>query len=219
MEGLTRFTTILKDLRRQVEEMTSAGLSLVKLLADEANLMNRKDDISRLEASRSTILEQLNQAKRSEDTAKSGYTKGRLVISLTGLAVGGIIRLASRDERVRAFSGHILDNLGGEELPFGTVLICVGPRGLPDDMRVVCVSRLARESKRVESEVIDELKRRGHLLTNEYGLSPLIDRLINDVEEGRLLLPVSTEKLSKLTEPTDFKPEAGKPAWVRYYWL
>lgn len=219
METMTPLSTILKDLRRQAMELTSAGLLLVKLLADEANLMNRKDDISRLEALRSTILQQLNQAKRSEDTAKSGYTKGRLVVSLTGLAARGIIRLASKDERVRTFSGHIIDNVGGEELPFGTVLICVGSKGLPDDVGAVSVSRLARESKRVESEVIGELKRRGHLLTTEYGFSPLIDRLIKDLEEGRVRLPISTEKLPKLTEPTDFKPEAGKPAWVRYYWL
>ena len=73
---------------------------------------------------------------------------------------------------------------------------------------------LARESNREESEVISELRERGHLLLSEEAFSRLIDRLITDVQEGRLLLPVPTEKLAEIRTSSWVKLEAEKPRWV-----
>jgi hypothetical protein len=120
----------------------------------------------------------------------------------------------SKDERSSAFSDHLLRNLGGKRLPFGMVRVCIGPEGLPDDVGVVSISELARQSNRQESEVISELRERGHLLFSEEAFSRLIDRLTSDVQEGRLLLPVPTEKLAEIRTTSWVKLETKKPRWV-----
>jgi len=198
MEGLTPNSAYLENLRFQVRKLTAAVLSLSNLFAEEARRLNWRDEASRLKALHFTIRQQLDRAKSNESAASYGYSEAGLIRSLGGLAVGGTIKMLSKNKELQAFSDHLLKNLGGEKRPFGTVLICVGPRGMPDDVQVVSVSRLARESKREESEVINELERRGCLLFSEKAFSLLIDKLACDVQEGRLHLPVFREKLMEI---------------------
>jgi hypothetical protein len=196
MEGLTPNSAYLKDLRYQVRKLTTASLSLTNLFAEEAVRLNWRDEASRLKALHSSIRQQLDWVKSNEDAASYGHSKAKLIISLGGLAMGRISKVVSKNEQLLAFSDDLLNSLAGKQRPFGTVLICVGPKGMPDDVQVVSISRLARESNREEPEVINELQRRGCLLFSEQAFSLLIDKLTRDVQEGRLFLPISTEKLT-----------------------
>ena len=134
-----------------------------------------------------------HQARRLTST-----TKANLMFSLGGLALRGIGKRVSNNKRVSFFADHIFENPTSKERSFGTVLICIGLMGLPDDVRVVCISKLARESNRQESEVIKEMQEPGCLLFDEKVFSLLIDRLIDDVRDGRLRLPISRETLSQV---------------------
>jgi len=210
MEGLTLDNANLENLRDQAMRLTSAGLSLTTLFADEASRLNRKDETSRLIALHSSISQQLDQAKSSEDAASYGHSQAKLITSLGGLIVGSALKMTSKDKQLLAFSDHLLKNLGGKRRPFGMVLVCIGPKGLPDGVEVVSISRLARESDRDEPEVINKLQQRGCLLFSEKELSLLIDRLVDDVREGRLCLPISREKLSGITASNKSKLRSKK---------
>ncbi len=214
MESLTSHSACLRNLQRQARELTSDSLSLADLFAEEASRLNRQDEASRLKALYSSIRQQLDEAKSLDIAASYGHSKAKLITSLAGLAVGVGIRMASEDKRALAFSDHLLRNLGGKERPFGTVLVSVGLKGLPDDVQVVSVSELARRSNRQESQVISELRERGYLLFSEEAFSRLIDRLTTDVQEGRLLPPVPTEKLAEIDNSSWAKLETQKPRWV-----
>jgi len=216
MESLTPHSDFLRNLQLQVKKLAADSLSLADLFTQEANRMNRQDEASRLKVLRSSINQQLEPAKSLEITASSGHSKAKLVTSLTGLAVGIGIQMASENKRVLAFSNHLLKNLGGKELPFGTVFISIGPKGLPDDVQVISISELARESNRDESEVISELQERGHLLFGEEAFSRLIDRLTADVLAGRLLLPVPIEKLTEIPTVSWVKFEPKKLRWITH---
>jgi len=211
MEGLTPNSAYLKDLRHQLRKLAAASLSLGNLFAEEAVRLDRGDEASRLEALYFSIRQQLDGAKRIENAASRGHSEARVMISLGGLVVGGAIKMLSENEQLLDFSGRLLEGLGGEQRPFGTVLICVGPKGVPDDVQVVSISRLARESNREESEVINELRIRGCLLFSEEAFSLLIDRLTRDVREGRLSLPISTEKLTETKTSSCLKLRAKNP--------
>ena len=214
MESLTSHISCLRNLQRQARELTSDSLSLANLFAQESRRLNRQDQASHLKALYLSIRKQLDEAKGLEIAASSGHSKAKLVTSAVGLVVGAVIKMASEDNRALAFSDHLLKNLGGKERPFGTVLISIGPRGLPDDVQVVSVSELARESNREESELISKLRERGHLLLSEEAFSRLIDRLIADVLEGRRFLPVPAEKLAEILTSGWVKLETEKPRWV-----
>lgn len=216
MESLTHCITVLETLRFQARKLTSDGLSLTTLFVEEAKRLSKEDEASRLRTLYRTVAEQLEQVKRDEGSASYGHSKARLVTSLGGLVVGTAIKMASKDKQLLAFSDHLLKNLGGKRCPFGMVLVCIGPKGLPDDVEVVSISRLARELNRDESDVTSELQKQGFLLLGEKAFSLLTDKLIDGVLEGRLILPISTEKLCEIRTSSFFKPEAKKSKWVRY---
>ncbi len=178
--------------------------------------MNRKDEASRLMELHSSISQQLDRAKSLESAASYSHSRAKLITSLVGLGMGVAIKMTSEDKRAQAFSDHLLRNLGGKQRPFGMVFVCIGPKGLPDDVEVVSVSGLARESNREESEVINELRRRGCLLLSEQAFSLLIDKLVKGIQEGRLLLPISAEKLAEINTSSFLKLEVTKSEWVRY---
>ena len=143
MESLTSHSACLRSLQRQARKLTSDSLSLANLFAEEASRLNRQDEASRLKALHSSIRQQMDEAKSLENAASYGHSKAKLVTSLAGLAVGVGIQMASEDKRALAFSDHLLKNLGGKERPFGTVLVSIGPKGLPDDVQVVSISRVS----------------------------------------------------------------------------
>jgi hypothetical protein len=198
MEGIKTQHTNLKALHSRLRRLTSSALSLAAILAEQADRLDNCDEASRLKASYLLIEQQLEQVKRSEDAASYGHSHANLAVSLGGLAIGSLIKMASRNEQLSAFADSLLDGLGKKQSPFGLVLICIGPKGLPDDVEVVSISRLARESNRDEFEVINQLQESGYLMLSEKAFSLLIDRLIEDAREGRLCLPVSREKLSEI---------------------
>ncbi len=210
MESLKSFHGHLESLRSKASRLTVTGLALTNLFAEEASRLNRWDEASRLRTLHFSIRRQLDWAKNREAAASYGCSQANLMVTLGGLAVGGIIKIASRNEQLSAFADYLLKSPTNKEPPFGLVMVCIGPRGLPDDAGVVSISQLARESNRPEPGIINKLQEGGYVLLNEKAFSLLIDRLIDDVREGRLRLPISREKLPEITVSGESNPEAEK---------
>lgn len=213
MESLKSYHDHLEDLKHQARKLASIGLTLNTLFTEEAKQLSRKDEASRLRTLYRAVVEQLEQVKRDEGSASYGHSKARLVTSLGGLIAGVAIKMTSKDKQLSAFSDHLLNNLGGKRQPFGTVLVFIGPKGMPDDVEVVSISRLARELNREESDVTNELQKHGFLLLGEKAFSLFIERLIDGVLEGQILLPISMAEIKALSF---LKPKAKKIKWVRY---
>jgi len=207
MAGITAGSAYLQNLWRQARRLTSMAISLTTLFSEEANRLSLKDEVSRLKALRLSIRHHLDRVKRSENAASHSHTQADLLSSLGGLALGSTIKMVSKNKGLSAFANYLLVSPIKKERPFGTVLVCIGPKGLPDGVEVVSISWLARESQRQESEVVNELQQRGCLLFSEEAFSLLIDRLIDGVLEGRLVLPVSIEKLSEIKRTGFLEPE------------
>jgi len=213
MESLRSFHDHLGNLQHQARKLTSAGLSLTPLFAEEAKRLSREDEASRLRVLYRAVVAHLDRVKRDEGSESYAQSQINLEVSVIALAMSAGRAIISKNNRLSRISDS-LKSAGIKKFPFGNVLVCVGPKGLPDDVGVVSISRLARESNRDESEVINELKKRGCLLFSKEAFSLLIDKLIDDVREGRLRLPISGEKLSDIKTSSLFKPEAKKSKWV-----
>ena len=199
----------LENVQCKAKNLTATGLALTNLFAEEAGRLNRWDEASRLRTLHFSIRRQLDSVKSGEDAASYGYSQANLIASLGGLAVGGMIKMASKNKQLSVFADYLLKSPSKEQ-PFGTVFVSIGPRGLPDDVEVVSISQRARESNRPESEIINKLQKGGYVLFSEKTFSLLIDRLIDDVREGRLRLPVSREKLSEIKASGELKTDAKK---------
>ena len=215
MEGLESFHAYLKNLSHQAGILAEAAVSLSKSFEVESDRLTREDGVQRLKVIHAAIVEELDRSRRLEDAARYGSTKANLILSFTGFAAKVIVAATTENQQARNLVDHVFDTSAEKKLPYGTVMVCVGPKGLPDDVRVISISKLARESNRSESETIQELRRRGYLMFNQEAFSRLIDKLVIDVREGRLHLPIPIEKLSERVASSYQRLEAKQAKWVR----
>jgi hypothetical protein len=198
MEGLDSFDASLKNLRHQAGVLAGAAVSLSGSFEAEGERLRREDTAARLKAIYVAIAQALQWLRFAEDAARHEYTKQNLSFSLAGLVTKVVLALTVKNQQVPNLVGHAFDTDTHEKRPFGTVMVCVGPEGLPTDIRATSISELARETRRPECEIIQKLRECGYLLFTQEAFSSLIDKLVVGVREGRLELPVSSEKLLEL---------------------
>ena len=190
----------LEVLKVRACALAEAAEVLAALLDEEVARLNRMDQIGRLSQLRSDIAKDFETARHGENQARSGETVVTAFDNVAGLAIG-LFAKASDSNRLQAISDHLLAAPSHRKPTFGTVVVAIGPKGLPDDVRVVSVSYRARESKRPESEIIKELRSGCKLLFSEEAFSLLIDNLSDEIQKGQLSLPVSKDGLALLIPP------------------
>ena len=114
------------------------------------------------------------------------------------------------DIRRQLLSGlsRLSTNPDNSKRPFGKVRVCIGLKGVPDDVQVVSISELARQNTWTESRAINERQKGGCLLFDEKTFSLLIDRLIEGIRSGQLRLPISREKIAEIAASHNLNSEA-----------
>lgn len=187
----------LKSLQKKSAKLVSAAESLTILFDQEETRLKRKAEVTRLKLLHSTILQWAEQERGTEISASIGYKQGRLIAQSAGL----LITTLSKNNKVQSVARSLLREPASEKRAFGTILIRIDKKGLPDGVDVVHISRLGRESNQSETEVINRLKQTGYLLLKEENFSRLIDKLIEGILEGCLALPVSIQTLSQILTP------------------
>jgi len=198
MESLDSFDACLKNLHHQAGVLAGVAVSLGESFKAEADRLKREDAAQRLKAIHAAIALGLEWSRQTEGVARHEYTRANLIFSLTGLAAKIVLTATTKNQLASNLVDYVFGTDAHEKRPFGTVMVCVGPEGLPGDARVVSISELARESNRPEGEIIQKLRKSGYLLFNQEAFSSLIDRLVIDVREGRLDLPISSEQVSEI---------------------
>ncbi len=195
MESLKASHDYLKDLQSQANELIETGLALDALFAGEETRLRRENEASSLRAVRRSIVEQLQWLGGIEASASAAHTEANLMRSVVGLAVTALV---STSKPLTTVVGRVLDRLTDIQEPFGLLMARIGPGGLPDDVGVISISQLARQSNRPEHEIMSKLQADGHLLFTKEAFSVLMDRLIGEVCEGKQRLPVSRDKLAEI---------------------
>jgi hypothetical protein len=212
MEGLESFHAYLKSLSHHAGILAEAAVFLSKSFEVEADRLTREDGVQRLKEIHVTVVKELERSRWQESAASYENTKVVLPFSVTGSIAKIIMAATTKNRRTLNLVSQVCDTIVEKRSSYGTVMVCVGPKGLPDDVRVVSISELARESNRPESETIQEVRKRGYLLFSQESFSHLIDKLVIDVREGRLYLPITIETL---TGAETLRLETKRAVWVR----
>jgi len=195
MENLKQVHSQLKNLQSQAKRLTESGLALNTLFAQEEIRLKREDEASSLRAVYRAVVEQLQRLEGTEASVRRGHSQANLILSLGGLAMAA---MGSKSKQLSAIADYLLQTPANEQQPFGLVMVCIGSKGLPDDVRGISISQLARESNRPEPEIMNKLQDDGYLLFSKEVFTVLIDKLVGDVREGRLHLPVSRDRLAEI---------------------
>lgn len=203
MEDIVLRNNDLDNLRLQAQKLGIDSLSLVELFAKEEILLKHKDEATRLKELYNTIQFQLERATSDENAAAYGHSKAELETSFSRLLVGTAIKMISNNKPLSAFADYLITGNFKKQTHFGTVMFCIGPGGIPGDVEVISVSRLAREANQDEVEIIQDMQQRGYLLHHKKVFSTLINKLVEDIRDGLLQLPVSKKKVVDILTPTD----------------
>ncbi len=201
MESLKLLQDYLNNIQNQAEMLAQAVVSLNKSFQNEADHLAREQGVQCLKMCHATVIKDLEQARRLEGILSYENSKNELKLSFAGLAVRFITAAITENQKVRNSVNQFFDRSKRNKRPYGTVMVCIGVKWIPDDVRVVSISELAREANRLESEVIQQLQQTGSQVFTESAFSSFIDKLVADIREGRLHLPLTGEKLSKIAEP------------------
>ena len=193
MAGMRMGDAKLKSLQKKAAKLVSAAESLTILFDQEETHLKRKAEVTRLKLLHSAILRQAERERSTEISASMGYKQGRLIAQSAGLLIAAL----SKNNKVQSVARSLLEESASEKRAFGTILIRIDKKGLPDGVGVVCISRLGRDSNKSDPEVINRLKQDGYLLLKEEHFSRLIDKLIEGILEGCLALPVSIQAIQK----------------------
>ena len=197
MAGMKVGDVNLKSLQKNTIKLVSAAESLTVLFDQEETQLKRKAEVTRLKLLCSAILQRAERERDAEISASIGDKQRTLITQSTGL----LISVISKNNKAQSAARFLREGSASEKRTFGTILIRIDKKGLPDGVDVVCISRLGRESNQSEAEVINRLKKDAYLLLKEEYFSRLIDKLIEGILKGCLSLPINIQTLSKILTP------------------
>ena len=75
------------------------------------------------------------------------------------------------------------------------MFVAIGKEGLPEDVEVAPISRLARESNKSELDVRVNLQVNGYLLMTPEAFIQILDKAERGIHGGTISLPIDIDKL------------------------
>ena len=202
MERMIACRRRMESLRCQVRAQVGTLATLEKAFAQETEHLRRHDQAQCLEALRARVTQEVGDMERMETSASFSFTKVTLIGGLAKFALGSLAAAWLRtEEHPLSVGAKVAASAFGRTKPFGTVVVAVGPGGVPDDVNVVPVSQRARELGSSEAEIAAVLEARDYLLMAPQTFFKVLDELEDRVLRGIIALPVARD--SFLMKPAD----------------
>jgi hypothetical protein len=189
-------TQYIVSLREHLRERGVAYQDLDDFLATGADRLARNADVKTLQNLAARLTRQAEEVISCESSAQGSSVEINMLGKLTGLVVKDVLSGVSRTIwHPEIFDQETTARRLRRQNSFGTIMVCAGKGGLPDDIHIVSISRLARTHNRTESEIKREIWKRGERLFSLGHFRSIITALIEDVAEGNLHLPIPLGQL------------------------
>jgi len=198
METIASFEELIEIMSCELGQQVAAIKQLVVAFAESNIQLIRRDQVTRLRILKSRIMREVKDIERIESAAQSGSIKGVWFESGVNLVIGSLLAASSGRDPLDTGMGMV-ESVLSKKVPYGTILIAIHEKGLPDDLKIVPVSRFARESNKTESEVETDWKHDGSLLMSPEKFAELLDKVEHGILDGSYSLPVGIDRLSLLT--------------------
>jgi len=195
MEDMTACQQLLEALHRRVGEQNDALATLGEIFAREAERLRRHDQARCLRDLRSEVMVEVKHSQREEADAAYAFNKVTFIGGLAKFALGTLGAIVVRSDDPLSVGLRLAKSDFERTQPYGTVLVVVGPGGVPDDVDMIPVSRWARELGRSEAQIEAALKAKGNLLMTPQTFSEFMEELEDRVLRGMVALPAATPNL------------------------
>ena len=209
MESLTAYVQLLQTLRQRLVEQAEALTALKGVLALEAEHLRRHDQAVCLHDLGSRVMQEVEGTQQTESDAASSFKERRLIGGVMKFTLGALGAAVAGRQAPLSVGAQLASTEFERKQPYGTLLVAVGPGGIPDEVHVVAVSRLARESRKTEAEIEAALQAGGCLLVAPHSFFRVMEQLENAAARGVLTLPVPRDSLFPKAAEADTKQLAG----------
>ena len=197
METVADFEKWIETMSSELGQQVIAVKRLAIAFTEDDIQLIRYEQVARLRILRSRIMAEVESIKQIESTAQMWASKGVLLNGAVAFAVGNLFMATKGRQDAFDIGAQMAREVLGKKAPFGTVFIVIGKEGIPEDVRAISVSRLARESNRSESEIEVGLRHDGHLLVAPEQFDQFSDGVERAVFDGSLSLPISIDRLNR----------------------
>lgn len=196
MEAIASFEELIQIMRSDLGEQRIAAQELAVAIEESERQIVRRDQVTRLRILRSGIMREVKDIERMESAAQSRANKRALFGGAPAAFIFGSIYTATTRHKDAYKTGvKLAGSVLSKNIPFGMVLIGIGKEGLPEDLKIIPVSRFARESNKTEPEVETSWKDDGYLLMTPEQFAELLDKVEQAVLDGSLCLPMAVDEL------------------------
>jgi len=197
METVTDFEKWIDTMSSELGQQVIGVKRLAVAFTDGDILLIRYDQVARLRILKTRIMEEVENIEQMESAAQRGADKGALLGGGIAFTLGSLFMAAKGHQNAFDIGAKMAGSVLSRKVPFGTVLIGIGKEGIPEDVRAIPVSQLARESKISESEIETNLKHGGYLLMTPQVFTQALDRVERDIFDGSLSLPILISEITK----------------------
>ena len=179
------------DIKAQIGALEELNV----IFHNDAERLVRHDQAEYFNSIKNRILKEVQWVQRMETASQSGRSQGAIISGIAAFGLGSLFA-AMGGSKDPVYTGLNLANaVLSEEIPFGTVLIAIVKKGIPEDLKVISLSRLARESNTSEETIKTALKERGYLLMKPEEFDIVLDKLISNILDGSVSLPINNKDL------------------------
>ena len=174
-------TTIFKE----IKELNDAFTELDSLITKEAEFVQRLDRVAKIDALKSRIAAEIKHIQEAELESERNFNTGTLRSGIAHFVFGSIVGAILNHENPFSFGAKSFSTELDKKADFGNVMIAIKESGKLEDIEVIAVSRLAREAKTTEQDIISIFKGNGYLLLTPEELWKSLHRLEEDIMEGK----------------------------------
>jgi len=198
METIADFVKLIQTMRSELGEQAMAVKELAVAITESDRQIVRRDQVVRLGILKLRIMREVKDIERTESAAQYRATKRALFGGApAAFTFGSLFADAIGLKDAPQVGVKLMLSTLAREKPFGRVLISIGKGGLPEDLKIIPVSRFARESNKTEPEVETSWKQDGSLLMSPEEFAELLDKMEREILDGSASLPMAVDEVIK----------------------
>jgi len=185
MESINNLGELLIVISEEVTYLNDAFIELDNLINKEAEYLQRQERACKINELESRLVSEINRIKHEERSSEYSFNTSKVYSGILGLAVGGIVGVVLKQESPFSLGYKLYSKELEKKAGFSTVMMALKEGDKLEDIEAIAISRLARESKTTEADIMSSLERQGYSLMTTGQLLESLDQLKVDIKEEK----------------------------------
>ena len=185
MEFNKELRNLLANKLKEVKQLNDAFLDLDNRITEESGHIDILDRIARIDTLKARLVNKVERIRQEERSSEVAFSNIKLFSGVLGFFAGSMIGKISKQESPFALGGRLFIQELGKKSPFGTVMMALKDERKIEEIEIIAISRLARESKTTDAGTISSLKSQGFSLMTPEEFWETLDHFKETIKEGK----------------------------------